>query len=64
MDQFEGAKISKSSLLERNDFSISGEALNHVYRTAVDIAFHTDVLPAKWLKIGLQACNANTQLYI
>jgi hypothetical protein len=40
MDQFEGAKkISESSLLERNDFSISGMALNHVCRTAVDIGY-------------------------
>jgi hypothetical protein len=39
--------------LERNIFSISGVVLKDASSTAGDIAFHTDVLPAKWLKIGL-----------
>jgi hypothetical protein len=46
-------KISESSLLDRNRFSISGVVLNEVSSTAGEVAFHTDVLPAKWLKIGL-----------
>jgi hypothetical protein len=64
MNQFEGAKkISESSLLLRNSFSISGVVLNDDCKTAGDIAFHTDVRPAKWLKIGLQRRNASTELY-
>jgi hypothetical protein len=46
-------KISESSLFDRNSFSISGVVLNDVSSTAGEIAFHADVLPAKWLKIGL-----------
>jgi len=46
-------KISESSLLERNSFSISGVVLNDASSAACEIAFHTEVLPAEWLKIGL-----------
>jgi hypothetical protein len=48
-------KISESSLLERNSFSISGVVLNDDSSTAGEIAFQTEVFPAKWLKIGLQS---------
>jgi hypothetical protein len=47
-------KISESSLLDRNSFSISGVVLNDACSTSAEMAFHTDVFPARWLKIGLQ----------
>jgi hypothetical protein len=46
-------KISESSLLERKSFSISGVVLNDASNTSGEMAFHTEVFPAKWLKIGL-----------
>jgi hypothetical protein len=47
-------KISESSLLDRNSCSISGVVLNDACSTSAEMAFHTDVFPARWLKIGLQ----------
>jgi len=51
--QLGAKKISESSLLDRNSFSISGVVLNEASSTSGEIAFHTDVLPARWLKMGL-----------
>jgi len=53
-------KISESSLLDRNSCSISGVVLNDACSTSADTAFHTDVFPARWLKIGLQ-CRSQTK---
>jgi hypothetical protein len=46
-------KISESSLLERNSFSISGVVLKDACSTSGEMAFHTDVFPARWLNTGL-----------
>ena len=54
-------KISESSLLERNSCSISGVVLNDACSTSAEMAFHTDVFPARWLKIGLQ-CRFQTNI--
>jgi len=56
-------KISESSLLERNSFSISGVVLNVASSTAGEIAFHTKVLPAKWLKIRLHKTRSRVSIH-
>jgi len=41
-------------LVDRKDFSTSGATLNAACKTSGDKDFHTDVFPAKCVKIGLQ----------
>lgn len=52
--QFGGGKKTASEfLLEENSFSASGAMLKDACSTCGDSAFHTDVLPARFVNIGL-----------
>jgi len=45
--------MASEVLLDRKAFSTSGSTLNAACKTSGDKAFHTDVLPAKCVNIGL-----------
>lgn len=58
-DQFGGGKkISSAFLLELNFCSTSAGTLNDALSPSGDNAFHTEVLPARCVKIGLQTNQA------
>ena len=46
--------MASEFLLDRNCFSRSALTLKAACSTSVDRAFHVEVLPAKWVNIGLQ----------
>lgn len=46
--------MASSALFERNCCSMSEPTLNEAWITSGDKAFHVPILPAKWVKIGLQ----------
>lgn len=46
--------MASEVLFDRKDCSTSGATLNAACKTSGDKAFHTDVLPAKCVNIGLQ----------
>lgn len=45
--------MASAFLLERKCFSISEPTLKEASSTLEDRAFHAEVLPAKWVNIGL-----------
>ena len=49
-----GKKMASLALFERNSCSTSEPTLNEARTTSGDNAFHVAILPAKWVKIGLQ----------
>lgn len=46
--------MASAVLFERKSSSTPESTLNAACRTVGDKAFHTEELPAKWVKIGLQ----------
>lgn len=58
-----GKKTASELLFEEKSFSASGATLKAACSTCGDSAFHTDVFPARFVKIGLPQRNESRRLF-